>query len=154
MQRRKFLSLVGLGAVALTAAPAALSATDWRAEKPDVWTAHSVDDAIKAMYGDKAIADGDVKVTTPDVAASGGAVPVNVTSGIDAKNVAVFQDANPESAVIVFDCNEHTIINFDMKMKLKSVGEPITITAIIEGKDGKLYRGTRTLDVALGGCEG
>jgi len=154
MQRRKFLSLVGLGAVAMSAAPVALSATDWRADKPDVWTAHNVEDAIKAMYGSKAIAEGDVTVTTPDVAANGGAVPVNVKSGIKAKTVAVFQDANPESAVIVFDCNEYSIVNYDMKMKLKSVGEPITVTCIVEGTDGKLYSGKRTLDVALGGCEG
>ena len=154
MQRRKFLSLVGLSAVALTAAPAAVSAADWRADKPDVWTAHTVDDAIKAMYGTTAAIKEGVKVTTPDVAASGGAVPVNVSSDIAAKTVAVFQDANPESAVIVFDCNAHTIINFDMKMKLKSVGEPITVTCIVEGQDGKLYSGKRTLDVALGGCEG
>ncbi len=154
MQRRKFLSLVGLGAVALTAAPVAVNATDWRAEKPDVWTAHTVDDAIKAMYGDKAIAEGDVTVTTPDVAANGGAVPVNVKSGIKAKTVAIFQDANPESAVMVFDCNKYSIIDYDVKMKLKSVGDPITVTCIVEGQDGKLYSGKRTLDVALGGCEG
>ena len=154
MQRRKFLSLVGLGAVALTAAPAVVSATDWRADKPDVWTAHTVDDAFKAMYGSAATIEEGVKVTTPDVAASGGAVPVNVSSDIAAKTVAVFQDANPEAAVIVFDVNKYSIINYDMKMKLKSVGEPITITVIIEGQDGKLYSGKRTLDVALGGCEG
>ncbi len=154
MQRRKFLSLVGLSAVALTAAPAALSATDWRAEKPDVWTAHTVDDAIKAMYGTTATIEEGVKVTTPDVAASGGAVPVNVKSDIPAKTVAVFQDANPESAVIVFDVTKYSIINYDMKMKLKSVGDPITLTVIVEGQDGKLYSGKRTLDVALGGCEG
>ena len=154
MQRRKFLSLVGLGAVAMSAAPMALSATDWRADKPDVWTAHTVDDASKAMYGSKAIAAGDVTVTTPDVAANGGAVPVNVTSGIKAKTVAIFQDANPESAVLVFDCNEYSVINYDVKMKLKSVGDPVTVTCIVEGTDGKLYSGKRTLDVALGGCEG
>ena len=154
MQRRKFLSLVGLGAVAATVAPAALSATDWRKEKPNVWTAKTVDDGIKALYGSKAVTDGDVKVTTPDVAANGGAVPVNVTSGISAKTVAIFQNADPESAVIVFDCNEYSIINYDVKMKLKSVGDPVTVTCIVEGTDGKLYKGTRTLDVALGGCEG
>jgi len=153
MQRRKFLSLVGLSAVAMSAAPA-LSAADWRADKPDVWTAHTVDDAIKAMYGSKAIAEGDITVTTPDTAANGGAVPVNVTSSIKAKSVAIFQDANPESAVIVFDCNEYSIINYDVKMKLKSVGDPITVTCVIEGTDGKLYSGKRTLQVALGGCEG
>lgn len=154
MQRRKFLSLVGLSAVALTAAPAVVNATDWRAEKPDVWTAHTVDDAIKAMYGTTTVIEEGVKVTTPDVAANGGAVPVNVKSDIKAKTVAIFQDANPESAVMVFDCNEYTIINYDVKMKLKSVGDPITVTCIVEGQDGKLYAGKRTLDVALGGCEG
>lgn len=154
MQRRKFLSLVGLSAVAMTAMPSVVSATDWRVEKPDVWTAHTVDDAIKAMYGTTTAIEEGVKVTTPDVAASGGAVPVNVKSDIPAKTVAVFQDANPESAVIVFDVTKYSVINYDMKMKLKSVGDPITLTVIVEGLDGKLYVGKRTLDVALGGCEG
>ena len=154
MQRRKFLSLVGLSAVAATVDPSVLSATDWRKEKPAVWQAKSVDEAIKAMYGSTATIEKGVTVTTPDVAANGGAVPVNVKSDIDAKTVAVFQDANPESAVIVFDINEYSIINYDMKMKLKSVGDPITVTCVVEGKDGKLYSGKRTLDVALGGCEG
>jgi len=154
MQRRKFLSLVGLSAVAMSAAPVALSATDWRETKPDVWTAKNVDDAIKAMYGDKKIAEGDITVTTPDVAANGGAVPVNVKSGLNAKTVAIFQDANPESAVIVFDVNKYGVVNYDVKMKLKSVGEPITVTCVIETTDGKVFSGKRTLDVALGGCEG
>ena len=154
MQRRKFLSLVGLGAVAATVAPAALSATDWRKEKPAVWKAKTVDDAIKALYGTTDMIEKGVTVTTPDVAANGGAVPVNVKSDIDAKTVAIFQNANPESAVIVFDVNQYGIINYDVKMKLKSVGDPITVTAVVQGKDGKLYVGKRTLDVALGGCEG
>ena len=154
MQRRKFLSLVGLSAVAMSATPAALSAADWRTDKPDVWTAHTVEDAIKAMYGSKTITEGDVTVTTPDVAANGGAVPVNVKSGLNAKTVAVFQDANPESAVVIFDVNKYGVVNYDVKMKLKSVGEPITVTCVIETTDGKLVSGKRTLDVALGGCEG
>ena len=154
MQRRKFLSLVGLGAVAASVAPVALSATDWRKEKPAVWKAKTVDDAIKALYGTTTMIEKGVTVTTPDVAANGGAVPVNVKSDIDAKTVAIFQNANPEAAVIVFDINQYSIIDFDVKMKLKSVGDPITVTAVVQGKDGKLYVGKRTLDVALGGCEG
>ena len=154
MERRKFLSLVGMGAVAVAAAPVAVKAEDWRAAKPDTWTAHTVDDAMKALYGTTTTIEEGVTVTTPDVAANGGAVPVNVKSDIDAKTVAVFQNANPESAVIVFDVNEYGIIDYDMKMKLKSVGDPITVTCVVEGKDGKLYSGKRTLNVALGGCEG
>jgi len=50
MERRQFLSMT-LGAVALAAVPASVRAEDFRKSKPSVWTAHTVDDAIKAMYG-------------------------------------------------------------------------------------------------------
>jgi sulfur-oxidizing protein SoxY len=153
MERRNFLSMT-LGAAVLAVVPASVKAEDWREAKPTVWTAKTVDNAIKAMYGDVKLIKEGVAITTPDVAASGGAVPVNVKSDIKAKNVAVFQDANPEAAVIVFDVNKYSIIDYDIKMKLKSVGDPITITVVVEGQDGKHYVGYRTLDVALGGCEG
>ena len=50
MQRRKFLGMT-LGALALAAVPASVKAEDFRKSKPAVWSAHTVDDAIKAMYG-------------------------------------------------------------------------------------------------------
>jgi sulfur-oxidizing protein SoxY len=152
MERRKFLSLSGLAAVAAVV-PAA-NAEDYRKTKPTVWTAHTVDDAVMAMYGTKATTESGVTVTMPDVAANGGAVPVNIKSDIDAKSVALFQNANPESAVAAFTIHEGSIINYDLKIKLKSDGISITVTAIVEGKDGKLYSGVKTLTVALGGCEG
>ncbi len=49
MDRRKFMSLSIVAAAVL---PASLSAVDWRATKPDTWTAHTVADAVKALYGD------------------------------------------------------------------------------------------------------
>lgn len=151
MERRNFLSLVGMSAVALSVAPAAVSATDWRADKPDVWHAHTVDDAIQAMYGSTALVEEGVTLTAPDVAANGGAIPVAFSSDIDAKTVAVFQDANPEAAVMVMDINEYSIINYSIKIKMGKSG---TITIVVEGKDGKLYAAKKTLEVALGGCEG
>ncbi len=153
MERRKFLGM-GLGALALAVVPASVQAEDWRKAKPAVWTAKTVDDAIKAMYGDVKLIESGVTISTPDVAASGGAVPINIKSDIKAKTVAVFQNADPESTVIVFDINKYSIIDFDIKAKLKSVGDPVTVTAVVEGQDGKYYVGNRTLDVALGGCEG
>ena len=152
MQRRKFLSLSGLAAVAALA-PAA-NAEDFRATKPTVWTAHTVEDGISAMYGTAAITESGVTVTMPDVAANGGAVPINVKSDISAKSVAIFQNANPESAVAAFTVHENSIVDYDLKIKLKSDGTPITVTAIVEGQDGKLYSGKKILTVALGGCEG
>ncbi len=152
MQRRKFLSLSGLAAVAALAPTA--NAEDFRKTKPTVWTAHTVEDGITAMYGTTAATESGVTVTMPDVAANGGAVPINVKSDIAAKSVAIFQNANPESAVAAFTIHENSIVDYDLKIKLKSDGTPITVTAIVEGLDGKLYSGKKILTVALGGCEG
>jgi len=150
MERRQFLSLT-LGTLALAAIPARLTAEDYRKLKPTVWTAHTVDDAMNNLYGStKTIQEG-VTLTAPDVASNGGAIPVTIKSDIDAKTVAVFQDVNPESAVAVYDVPDVAIIDYSFKMKMKKSG---TITVVVEGKDGKLYSASKTLDVALGGCEG
>ena len=150
MQRRTFLSMAA-GAFALAAVPASVRAEDFRKSKPTVWTAHTVEDALKAMYGSSALVKEGVTLTAPDVASNGGAVPVDVKSDIDAKTVMILQNVNPESAVIVYEMTPYSIIDFSIKIKMKKSG---TITAVVQGKDGKLYSGSKTLDVALGGCEG
>lgn len=148
MQRREFISL---GALALVSASMPAFALDYRKSKPDAWTSKSVDDAIKKLYGDMPMVKEGVKLKIPKVASNGGAIPVSVESDIDAKSVAIFQDSNPESAVAVFSLNENSIIDFDFKIKMRGNG---AITAVVEGKDGKLYMTSKSLEVALGGCEG
>ncbi|MDD4855572.1 MAG: thiosulfate oxidation carrier protein SoxY [Sulfuricurvum sp.] len=150
MERRKFLSFGALVAAAAFA-PVSLSAEDYRKIKPDAWKAHTVEDAIAKLYGSNTLIAEGVKITAPDVAANGGAVPVDIQSDISAKSVAVFQTSNPESAVCVFTINENMVIDYSIKMKLKQSG---TITVVIEGIDGKLYSGSKNINVALGGCEG
>lgn len=148
MDRRKFLSL---SMVAAAVVPASLSAIDFRATKPDAWTAHNVKDAAKALYGDVVLVEEGVSVKAPKVASNGGAIPVTVKSDKSAKSVALFQDTNPEAAVAVFTVPEGGIVDYMMKIKMKASGK---ITAIVEGTDGKFYVGTQSLEVALGGCEG
>jgi len=144
--KKTMLSLAAIAAMTVS-----LSATDFRAEKPDTWTAHDVPTAIKALYGEITPADAEIKLKAPKVASNGGAIPVSVKTDIPAKSVAIFQDANPEAAVAVFSVPEGANADFAMKIKMKKSG---TITAIIEGKDGKFYSKKLTLEVALGGCEG
>jgi sulfur-oxidizing protein SoxY len=144
--KKTMLSLVAVAAMTVS-----LSATDYRAEKPDAWTAKTVPTAIKALYGEITPADGDIKLKAPKVASNGGAIPVSVKTDIPAKSVAIFQDANPEAAVAVFTVPEGANADFSMKIKMKKSG---TITAIVEGKDGKFYSTKLSLEVALGGCEG
>ncbi len=151
MDRRNFLSIT-LGSLALAAVPASVKAEDFRKSKPAVWAAHTIEDAIANMYGSKKLTmSADVKLKTPDVAANGGAVPVDFETKIDAKSITVLQDANPESAVMVIDCNEYSVNKYSIKIKM---GKPGSVVIVVEGKDGNLYGAKKTLDVALGGCEG
>jgi len=150
MERRKFLSLT-LGALALAVVPASVRAEDYRKLKPTVWTSHTVEDAIKNLYGTTKTIEKNVKLVAPDVAANGGAIPVDFSTKIPAKSIAVFQDANPESAVAVYSIGKHDITEYSIKIKMGKSG---TITVVVEGTDGKLYSAKKTLEVALGGCEG
>lgn len=148
MNRRKFLSV---SMVAVVVAPASLSAVDFRATKPKAWKAHTVADAIKELYGDVKLEESNVKVGAPKVASNGGAVPISIKSDIAAKTVALFQNVNPEAAVAVYTMTEFSLVDFSTKIKMKSTGK---VTAVVEGKDGKFYTASKSIEVALGGCEG
>jgi len=159
MQRRQFLNIT-LGALALAVVPASVKAEDFRTSKPAVWSAHKMDDAIKAMYGTTTTIEKGVKLSAANVAfdagtmataANGGAIPVDFSTKIEAKTIAVFQDSNPESAVCVYEVNKYSVNNYSIKIKMANPG---TIKVIVEGTDGKLYSATQKLNVAKGGCEG
>ena len=67
MQRREFLSLT-LGALALAVVPASVRAEDFRKSKPTVWTAHTVEDAIKNRKEKEWIENGGTMIfAMPDV---------------------------------------------------------------------------------------
>ncbi|MBT3281097.1 MAG: thiosulfate oxidation carrier protein SoxY [Campylobacteraceae bacterium] len=151
MNRRDFLSFAG-GAVALSVIPMNLSAEDYRKSKPSVWEAHTIDDATKAMYGVKDVIQSDeVKLSVPKINSSGGAVPVKFGTTLDAKTIALFQDANPESAVAVYDVNIYDVKKYEAKIKMGASG---TIMVLVEGTDGRIYMNKVTTEVAAGGCEG
>jgi sulfur-oxidizing protein SoxY len=150
MERRQFLS-VTLGSLALAVVPASVRAEDYRKTKPTVWSAHTVDEAIKNLYGTSVTIEKGVSLTAPDVASNGGAIPVEFSTEIPAKSIAVFQDANPEAAVCVYSIGPKDVTEYEIKIKMGKSG---TITVVVEGQDGKLYSAKKTLDVALGGCEG
>eukprot|EP01000_Liburna_glaciale_P002287 NODE_1593_length_598_cov_1278.885246_g1158_i0.p1 GENE.NODE_1593_length_598_cov_1278.885246_g1158_i0~~NODE_1593_length_598_cov_1278.885246_g1158_i0.p1 ORF type:complete len:152 (-),score=41.33 NODE_1593_length_598_cov_1278.885246_g1158_i0:77-532(-) len=151
MNRRNFLSL-GLGlAAAVAVVPSSLSAVDFRATKPKAWDAKTADEAIKGIYGTSTTTASGVKLKAPDIAENGAVIPITVSSKIDAKTVSLFQDANPESAVAVFTVPEGGIIDYSVRIKMQKTGN---VTAIVEGKDGKLYSDAKLVKVTKGGCGG
>lgn len=150
MNRRKFLGL-GLGVAAVAAIPTSLSAVDFRAEKPAAWTAKKVDEAMKALYGTSATTDSkDIKLKAPQIAENGAVIPISFSTKLKAKTVAIFQDANPESAVAVFTLNDKTIADYSVRIKMMKTGK-VTVVADV---DGKLYSKTAEIKVTIGGCGG
>ena len=154
MNRRKFLTLSVATAMVL---PLGAWATDYRTLKPTAWTAKSVPDAVKGLYGDvDFIKSDDIALKMPKIASNGGAVPVRISSDIKAKSVALFQDSNPESAVAVWDVAEDGIIDYTLKLKLKKKesGVDTKVVVVVEGVDGKFYTKSEKITVSIGGCEG
>ena len=151
MNRRNFLSFAG-GTIALSVIPMNINADDYRKLKPDVWTAHTIDDATKALYGMKTpILSDQIKIKVPKINSSGASVPIKFETTLDAKTIALFQDANPESAVAVFDVNKYDLKKYDVKIKMEKDG---VIMVLVEGTDGKVYMNKVATKVAAGGCEG
>lgn len=149
INRRNFLGL-GLGAIAVAAISGKLSAIDFRETKPKAWTATKVDDAVKEIFGTTATTEGSINLTAPDIAENGAVIPVSFDTELKASKVAVFQDANPESAVAVFTIPDNAVIDYAIRIKMAKTG---TVTVIAEA-DGKLYSASKLVKVTIGGCGG
>ncbi len=149
LNRRNFLGL-GLGAIAVAAVPSNLSAVDFRETKPKAWTAKKVDEAVKEIFGTTATTAGSIDLSAPDIAENGAVIPVSFKTELKASKIAVFQDANPESAVAVFTIPDNAVIDYAVRIKMAKTG---TVTVIAEA-DGKLYSVSKMVKVTIGGCGG
>jgi len=153
MNRRKFLGLgLGLG-VAAVMTPATLSAVNFRETKPGAWAgdqSHTIENAMKELYGTSATTEGKVKLKAPDIAENGAVVPVTVSSKLAGKTVALFQDANPESLVAVFTVPANGIIDYSVRIKMSKTGKVVAVVEV----DGKLYSASKSVKVTAGGCGG
>ncbi|MCK9472782.1 thiosulfate oxidation carrier protein SoxY [Sulfurimonas sp.] len=151
MQRRKFLSLSATAAAVASVLPASLSATDFRTTAPKAWEAPSSKEAIEALFGSAAMIDGQIEIKAPKLAENGGAVPIGIKSNLDLATVALFQDANPRSAVVVFELPENGVADLMTKIKMRKTAN---VTVVAKGRDGKLYSAVQKVEVSIGGCGG
>ena len=149
LNRRNFLGL-GLGAIAVAAIPSSLSAEDFRASKPKAWTATKVDDAVKEIFGTTTTTQGGITLTAPDIAENGAVIPISFKTDLKASKTAVFQDANPESAVAVFTTTPDMVLDYAFRIKMAKTG---TVTVIAD-VGGKLHSVSKEIKVTIGGCGG
>ncbi|AXH09024.1 thiosulfate oxidation carrier protein SoxY [Malaciobacter halophilus] len=150
LNRRDFLGL-GVLAFGVAAAPINLSAVNFRETKPKAWTAKSVDNAMKELFGTTNATEGKIKLKAPDIAENGAVIPVSFETDLKASKVAVFQDANPESTVAVFDIHENAIIDYAIRIKMAKTG---TVTVVAQEESGKLFKVSKLVKVTIGGCGG
>ncbi len=158
MKRRDFLGL-GLGAAALTLAPVNVFAKDYRKELPDVWKIKNnekdandekpVMEAVKKIFGTDKVEEGQIKLKAPDIAENGAVVPVSFKLE-KAKKIALFQTANPECLVAIWDIPEVGIPDYAVRIKLKKTGKVIVVADV----DGKIYKVGKNVKVTAGGCGG
>ena len=149
MNRRNFLGL-GLVTLAVASIPSNLSAVDFRADKPKAWSATKVEEAMKELFGSSSTTEGSINLTAPDIAENGAVIPVSFDTQLKATKIAVFQDANPESAVAVFNLNEFSVADFAIRIKMAKTG---TVTVVAEA-EGKLHSVSKLVKVTIGGCGG
>lgn len=149
MNRRNFLGL-SLGVAAVSMIPASLSAEDFRASKPKVWSTTKVDEAMKAMFGTTATTVGGINLSAPDIAENGAVIPISFDTKLKAKTIAIFQDANPEATVAVFTMGAKSVADYALRIKMQKTG---TVTVVAD-VDGKLHSVSKVIKVTIGGCGG
>ena len=152
MERRNFLSM-GLVAVAAAVVPVTgLKAVNFRTTMANAWEAEKSVDAIKAMFGDAAIAPTDkIKMVAPKLAENGGSIPISLKSDLDIETLAFFQDANPRSTTIVFSIPEGQKLDYSFRIKMRQTA---FVTVVAKTRDGKLHTLNKEIDVSIGGCGG
>ena len=152
MERRKFLNLGLVAAAAVLTPMTDLFAVNFRETKPKAWEAEKSVDAIKAMFGDKPLEKSDaIKFVAPKLAENGGSIPITLKSDLDIKTIALFQDANPRSATVVFSVPEGQKVDYSFRIKMRQTA---LVTIVAETKDGKLLTTGKEIDVSIGGCGG
>ena len=152
MNRRKFLGL-GLGVVAVSSlVPSSLVAENFRKTKPDLWKAKTPKEAIKDLFGTDKMEQKGVSLKAPEIAENGAVVPITIKEvPAGAKTVAVFQDADPESATAVFTIHPRSVPNgYSIRIRMKKTGKVIVVADV----DGKLFYDEKTVKVTKGGCGG
>ena len=151
MQRRKFLRLGAAAAAVVTVLPSSLTATDFRTTAPKAWEAPTSKEAMEALFGSSVTTEGKIEIKAPKLAENGGAVPIGVKSSVALTTIAIFQDANPRSAVVVFEMGDNGVMDMMTKIKMRKTAD---VTIVAKGKDGKLYSAVQKVEVSIGGCGG
>ena len=113
---------------------------------------------LKKLFGDRAFAEGRIKLDIPEIAENGFVVPLTVdvespmTEADYVSTVHVFADGNPLPAVVSYRftpaCGKASA---SIRMRL---AQTQSVVCIAEMSDGALYSAKAQVKVTVGGCGG
>jgi sulfur-oxidizing protein SoxY len=118
----------------------------------------AVADAIKKLYGGKAMSDGRIKLEVPPIAENGLVVPVNIevespmTDADHVKAVHLFADGNPSPNVVSYRFTPASgKAAAATRMRL---AQTQNVICVAEMSNGALFTATANIKVTIGGCGG
>lgn len=147
--RRELLkSVLGLALAAGIIHPSEVFAAPWNDKAFD---AKSLDDALKALGGDKFANSPLVVITAPDIAENGAVVPVAVSSSAaNTTQIAILVEKNPTPMSGIFNIPAGTEAGISTRVKMNGTSN---VHALVKA-DGKWLLATKEIKVTLGGCGG
>lgn len=147
MQRRTFMVWTALSSTMLFG-------FDLKKLKPSAWSAKQLNEAAIEVYGQEKFATLQ-KTTEITIEAEKALVrdsrqiPIRFYTDIDAKSLAIFQTANDQSLVAVFNVNDGMIIDYELNISMDRKG---TLFVVVEGVDDRLYYARHFIDVSSFKC--
>ncbi|MBX9907543.1 MAG: thiosulfate oxidation carrier protein SoxY [Beijerinckiaceae bacterium] len=113
---------------------------------------------IRKLYGDKALAEGRIRLDIPEIAENGLVVPVNIevespmTEADHVKAVHIFADGNPQPGIVSYSftpaCGKASAAT---RMRL---AQTQNIVCVAEMSNGSLHMAKANVKVTIGGCGG
>ena len=116
----------------------------------DLWAA-AVDDAISAFTGGAEPGEGDLTLTTPEIAENGNTVPIEV-SAPGAVEIMVLAPGNPVPPVATFKFGPLAgARQASTRIRLAKTQD---VVAVAKLEDGSFIRASNLVKVTIGGCGG
>lgn len=153
MKRRTFLQgslaagTIGLAVGAGLLTPRAVLAA-WPAA---AFEAKSVEEAMSGIVGTTAAAEGDIKVSAPDIAENGNAVQITVeTAMANVESISILAANNATPLTSSFILGPTTVPYVRTRIKM---GKTSDVIALVKA-GGKVYSAKKEVKVTIGGCGG
>ncbi len=105
---------------------------------------------IAKFTGGAAVGEGDLVLTTPEIAENGNTVPISV-SAAGAVSIMILADGNPNPGVVTFIFGPLAEAKAATRIRLAGTQNVI---AVAKMADGTFIQTSRSVKVTIGGCGG